>query len=359
MKQMFTSASQALGQLIDWRLVLSSLIALLAFMLGARALAANMINGAGATFPEPIYTKWFSEYQKKNPAVAINYQGIGSGGGIRQLIAGTVDFGASDSPMTDDEAAKISKKILHIPTVLGAVVVSYNLKVKEQLKLSGLVVAEIFSGEIKKWNDAKITALNPGVALPDTAIVVATRSDGSGTTAVFSEFLAQVSPAWKGKASKTVNWFKGSVGAKGNAGVAGLIQQNEGTIGYIESVYAIQNKLAYAQIQNKKGKFTVPETDNISASIPAKLIPEIDKKDFKVSVINADGDKVYPISALTWLLIPSEMPKEKGQSLVQFMEWIMTDEGQKMASELNYAPLPKELRTKVIARLKTIKLQMQ
>ncbi|MBX3016900.1 MAG: phosphate ABC transporter substrate-binding protein PstS [Bdellovibrionaceae bacterium] len=359
MNKLFASASKNLGQIIDWHLVLSSLIALLAFVIGARALAAPMINGAGATFPEPIYTKWFSEFQKKNPTIAINYQGIGSGGGIRQLIAGTVDFGASDAPMTDAETAKVSKKVLHIPTVMGAVVVSYNLKLSAPLKLSGPVIAEMFNGTITKWNDAKVVALNPGVALPDKQVIVATRSDGSGTTAIFSEYLAQVSPAWAGKAGKTVNWFRGSVGAKGNAGVAGLIQQSEGAVGYIESVYALQNKLPFAHVQNKKGKFVAPDVANISASIPAKAVGDIEKQDFKSSIVNADGDAVYPISALTWLLVNEEMPKEKGEQLVQFLNWTMSDEAQKMATDMNYAPLPKELRTKVLARMKSIKLQLQ
>lgn len=359
MNKLFASASKNLGQFIDWHLVLSSLIALAAFVLSARALAAPMLNGAGATFPEPIYTKWFSEFQKKNPTIAINYQGIGSGGGIRQLIAGTVDFGASDAPMTDAETAKSSKKILHIPTVMGAVVVSYNLKLSAPLKLSGPVIADMFSGKITKWNDPQIAALNPGVALPDKAIIVATRSDGSGTTSVFSEYLASVSPDWKGKAGKTVNWFRGSMGAKGNAGVAGLIQQSEGAVGYIESVYALQNKLPFAHVQNKKGKFVAPDVANISASIPPKAIGDVEKQDFKVSVVNADGDKVYPISAMTWLLVFEEMPKDKGEQLVKFLNWTMSDEAQKMASDMSYAPLPKELRGKVLARMKSIKLQMQ
>lgn len=357
MRNPLSTTSRTLGHFIDVNLLLSSVLALAVFLLAARAMAGTMINGAGATFPEPVYTKWFSEFQKKNPSAAINYQGIGSGGGIRQLIAGTVDFGASDAPMTADEETKAVKKVLHIPTVLGAVVVSYNLKLKEPLKLTGPVVADIFAGTIKKWNDGKIAELNKGVALPDLPIIVATRSDGSGTTAVFSEYLAAVSPAWQGKAGKTVKWFDGSVGAKGNAGVAGLIQQSEGTVGYIESVYALQNKLAFAHIQNKKGKFVAPTVDAISAAIPVKGIAQIEKNGFKASTINADGDKAYPISSLTWLLIFEQMPKDKGETLVQFLNWIMTDEGQKYATELNYAPLPKELRTKVLAAVKGIKLQ--
>lgn len=330
---------------------------LVSSFLSSFASAGMMINGAGATFPEPIYTKWFSEYQKKNSAVAINYQGIGSGGGIRQMIAGTVDFGASDAPMSVEEAAKLSKKVFHIPMVMGAVVVSYNLKLAAPLKLSGTVIAEIFSGDIKIWNDPKIAALNTGVTLPATPIIVATRSDGSGTTSIFSEYLASVSPAWTSKAGKSVNWFRGSMGAKGNAGVAGLIQQSEGSVGYIESVYAIQNKLPFAQIQNKKGKFLSPDSASISAAIPAKLVADIVKKDFQISIINSDADQAYPIAAMTWLLIFEEMPKDKGQPLVSMIEWALSDEGQKMATDLNYAPLPKELRTQVLAKLKTVKLK--
>lgn len=346
-----------LSHLFDLHLLLTSLLAAAVLVVGLRAMAAPMLNGAGATFPEPIYTTWFSEYQKKNPSVAINYQGIGSGGGIRQLIAGTVDFGASDSPMSADEIAKSGKKVLHIPTVLGAVVVSYNLKLKEPLKLSGEVVGSIFDGSIKSWNDPKIVALNPGVNLPVMPIVVATRSDGSGTTAVFTDYLQSVSPAWKGKAGKTVNWFRGSMGAKGNAGVAGLIQQAEGGVGYIESVYAIQNNLPFASIQNKKGKFVLPTLESISASVPVKSIADIEKNDYKVSVVNADGDGVYPITAMTWLLIFDSMPKEKGQMLMGFLEWSQSDEAQNKAKELNYAPLPKDLRTRILKTLKTVKLQ--
>lgn len=348
-----------LSHLFDMHLVFTSLIALSALLLGIKAMAADvgMINGAGATFPEPVYTKWFSEYQKKNPKVAINYQGIGSGGGIRQLIAGTVDFGASDAPMTEEETGKAGKKVLHIPTVMGAVVVSYNLKLKEPLKMSPEIVAGIFDGTIKTWNDPKLAALNPGVALPALPVIVATRSDGSGTTAVFSEYLAKAYPAWQGKPGKTVNWFKGSVGAKGNAGVAGLIKQAEGTVGYIESVYALQNNLPFALIQNKKGKFVGPDVENIGASIPAKQLPEIEKQDYKVSVVNADGDKVYPISAMTWLLVFDSMPKDKGQAILGFLDWAMSEDAQKIAKDLNYSPLPKELRAKVQKTLKTVKLQ--
>ena len=337
--------------------LMNLLILAVALILSSKALGSNMINGAGATFPEPIYTKWFSEYSKKNAGQSINYQGIGSGGGIRQLIAGTVDFGASDSPMTEDEVKKSAKPVVHIPTVLGAVVVSYNLKLDKPLKLTGPVVGEIFAGKITKWNDAKIAALNSGLKLPDTAIIVATRSDGSGTTAVFTDYLAKVSPEWTGKAGKTVDWFKGSLGAKGNAGVAGFIKQAEGTIGYVELVYAVENKLPFALIQNKKGKFIEANLKSVSASVPKKLIPQIVKSDFKVSVTDSVEADAYPIAGLTWLLAFDPMEKEKGKTILDLLVWTQSDEAQKMAESLNFAPLPKELREKVLARLKSIQLK--
>lgn len=319
--------------------------------------ADTMINGAGSTFAEPIFTKWFAEYRKVKPEISINYQGIGSSGGIRQFLAGTVDFGATDTPMNAEEATKTTKKVLHVPVVMGAVVVSYNLKLSAPLKLTGPVVAEIFDGRIKKWNDPKIVALNKGVALPDLPIIVVTRADGSGTTAVFTEYLSMVSPEWQGKAGKTVKWFPGSVGAKGNAGVAGMIQQAEGSVGYIESVYALQNKLPFAHLQNKRGKMVGPELANISAAVSKAKVAEIDKAEFKASVVDADGENAYPIAAMTWVLVYEEMPKDKGQPIVDMLQWVLSEGGQKMTSEINYAPIPKELRDKVLTRVKAVKLQ--
>lgn len=356
MKKQFTSAAKTIGKFVDLTLVLSSVIALIAFTIGARALAAPMLNGAGSTFAEPILTKWFAEYGKKDSTTQVNYQGGGSGAGIRQLIAGTVDFGATDSVMTPEELKKARTTVAHIPVVMGGVVVSYNLKLAQPLKLTGAVVAQIFEGGITKWNDPKITALNPGLAIPDMPIIVATRSDGSGTTAVFSEFLEKSSPAWKGKTGKSVNWFKGSMGAKGNAGVSGLIMQAEGTVGYIESVYALQNNLPYALIANAKGKFVGPTLESVSASIPAKLVAQIAKEDFKTSIVNSEAADAYPISAMTWLLIYEQMPKEKGEALMKSVRWILSDEAQKHVKDLKYAPLPKELRTKILARLDQVKL---
>lgn len=338
-------------------LVISTLIAGVLLLVATRAFAADMmINGAGATFPDAIYTKWFSEYRKVDPQITINYQGIGSGGGIRQLIAGTVDFGASDAPMTEEEMKSAGKTVVHVPTVLGAVVVSYNLKLAKPLKLNAAVLSQIFLGKINKWNDPQITALNTGSELPNQAIIVATRSDGSGTTAIFTDYLSKVSTDWKGKAGKTVDWFKGSVAAKGNAGVAGLVKQNEGTIGYIELIYAVENKLPYALIQNKAGQFVEANLKSVSAAAE-KSVGEMTKNDFKLSITNADGKAAYPISSFTWLLINDPMPKDRGQKIVQFLNWSLSNAGQKMAQEMNYSELPKSLRDKVLARVKTIQLK--
>jgi phosphate transport system substrate-binding protein len=350
-----------LDSFIDTKLVISSLLAALLLFVATKSFAADskntsMINGAGATFPEPLYTKWFNEYRKVDSSTAINYQGIGSGGGIRQLISKTVDFGASDSPMNAEEKKSAGQPVLHIPTVLGAVVVSYNLKLEKPLKLDGLTVADIFSGKIKKWNDAKIQALNAGVSLPNTEIIVATRSDGSGTTAVFTDYLEKISEDWKGKASKTVDWFKGSVAAKGNAGVAGLIKQNEGTIGYIELIYALENKLAFAHIKNKAGTFVEASAKSVSAAA-AKATPDMEKNDFQMSITNADGKDSYPISTFTWFLFYQEMAKDKGATLIKLTKWALGDQGQKMAQDMNYAPLPKELRAKILSRLNQVKLK--
>lgn len=340
-------------------MILSSLLALViaaaVFLISSKASAGILINGAGATFPEPIYTKWFTEFQKVDKDVTVNYQGIGSGGGIKQLTAGTVDFGASDAPMTAEETKAAPQAVIHIPMVLGAVVVSYNLKLDKPLKLTGPITADIFSGKITKWNDPAIVKLNPGLSLPDKAIVVATRSDGSGTTAVFTDYLAKVSPEWQGKAGKTVNWFKGSVGAKGNAGVTGLIKQAEGAVGYVEMVYALENKLPYVWIQNKSGEFIEANLKSVSAAA-ASLQKDVEKNDFKYSITDAPGKGVYPISTFTWMLVYEKMDKVKGEKLIQFFKWALDEKGQKIASELNYAPIPKDMRPKIVAKLKAIQL---
>jgi len=354
---MSLKSAPKLSRYFENQMLLTSLIGLMALLLSIRVFAATVaLTGAGSTFVEPVMTKWISEYQKKDASVSVNYQGIGSGGGIRQLSAGTVDFGASDAPMTADEEKGAQKPVVHIPTVLGAVVVSYNLKLEKPLKLDGTTVADIFSGKITVWNDARIQKLNAGVKLPETAITVATRSDGSGTTAVFSDYLAKVSKDWVGKAGKTVDWFHGSVGAKGNAGVAGLIKQSEGTVGYVELVYAAENKLPFATLLNKHGDLVEASTKSVSLAAGGKVVELMTKNDFKLSITNSDAAGAYPISSFSWLLIYDGMAKEKGQPLLDMVKWALTDSAQDMASSMNYAPLPKALREKVLARLSKVKV---
>ncbi len=319
--------------------------------------AAQLINGAGATFPEPIYIKWFSELKKVDPATSINYQGIGSGGGIKQLTAGTVDFGATDIPMTTQESASLKSPVIHIPTVLGAVVVSYNLKLDKPLKLTPDVVADIFSGKITKWNDERITKINTDQILPNKNIIVATRADGSGTTAVFSDYLSKVSPDWKNKAGKTVDWFRGSIAAKGNAGVTGLIRQSDGAVGYVELVYALQNKLAFAHIQNKSGQYIEANTKSVSAAATGKVAQDMIKNDFKMSITDSDVKTAYPISSFTWILVGESLPKSKGEKIVKMLEWSLGKTGQSMAEEMHFSPLPTELQKAVLARVKKIKIQ--
>jgi len=327
--------------------------------LALTALAAGQavqINGAGASFPYPIYTKWFSEYGKIHPDVQINYQSIGSGGGIRQLTAQTVFFGASDGPMTDEQLKGAPGLILHFPTVLGGVVPVYNVTgVTAPLKFSGKVLADIILGKITKWNDAAIAALNPGVKLPAEDITVAHRSDGSGTTYTFVDYLSKVSPEFKQKVgvNTSVNWPVG-VGGKGNEGVAGLVKQTPGTIGYVELIYAIQNKIPFGSVQSADGEFLQASLESVTAAAAgaAKSMPA----DFRVSITNAPGKGAYPISSFTWLLF-YEKPtdKQRGKIMVDFMRWALTD-GQKYCAELGYSPLPKEVVALVTEALKKIQL---
>lgn len=314
------------------------------------------LNGAGSTFAEPLYTKWFSIYQKTDKSNQFNYQGIGSGAGMKQLLAGTVDFAGSDDPMKEEDSAKAKAHVLHVPIALGAVVISYNLPLEKTLVLSGPVIAKIFNGTIKKWNDAEILKLNANAKLPNLDIAVATRADGSGTTAVFSEYLSKVSPEWVGKNGKTVDWFKGSIAAKGNAGVAGLIKQSPGTIGYIELVYAQENKLSFATLQNKAGKLIEASAKSVSAAA-AHVKTEALAKEFKISITNSAEDTAYPISAFTWLLIFDKMPKEKGTAIVNFARWAMSADAQKSASEINYAPVPEEIRAEALKKLADVKFE--
>ena len=316
------------------------------------------LTGAGATFPYPLYSKWFSVYAGKT-GVKINYQSIGSGGGIRQLSEGTVDFGASDSPMSDEEMSKAKGgPILHIPTVLGAVVITYNVPgLTVPLNLTGRAIADIFSGRITKWSDTRVTSLNPGVKLPATDILVVHRSDGSGTSYIFTDYLTNAVPAWAtsvGK-GKEVKWPVG-LGAKGNEGVAGQVQQTPGAIGYVELAYAKQNNLPSAAVENKAGKRVLPSVASATAAAAgaAQALPA--NTDYRISIVNAPGPDSYPISSFTWILVyQHQTDAAKGKKLIDFLNWALT-EGEAEASSLDYAPLPSSMASSVKARLTTIDL---
>jgi len=316
--------------------------ALLAIFAAAPAWAQN-INAAGATFPYPIYSKWFDEYHKLHPSVQINYQSIGSGGGIRQLLDKTVDFGASDGPMTDEQLQQAGFKIFHFPTVLGAAVPSYNIPgVTGELKFTPDALAGIFLGKVTKWNDPAIASANPGVKLPADDIVVIHRSDGSGTTYIWTDYLAKVSTDWQSKVGKntSVNWPVG-LGGKGNEGVAGLLKQTPDSIGYVELIYAIQNSLPYGTVKNSSGEFIKASLAGVSAAAAgaAKSMPD----DFRVSITNPPGKDAYPISSFTWLLIPAQIqdPAKKA-AIKDFLTWMLTS-GQQFCEPLAYAKLPKEV----------------
>jgi len=335
--------------------ILAIVAAGLAALAGVAAAQNVQINGAGATFPYPIYSKWFSEYNKLHPEVAINYQSIGSGGGIRQMTAQTVFFGATDGPMTSEQQYAAPGAIVHLPTVLGGVVPIYNIEgLTGELKFTGKVLADIIMGKITKWNDNAITALNPGAKLPATDITVAHRSDGSGTTYIFVDYLSKASPEFKKTVgvATAVNWPVG-VGGKGNEGVAGLVKQTPGSIGYVELIYAKQNKISYGSVQNLEGEFVSASLESVTAAaqVAAKQMP----KDFRVSITNAPGKGVYPISSFTWLLLyESPSDKQRSKMMVDFMKWALTD-GQKFAADLGYAPLPAEVVALEMEALKKIK----
>jgi len=325
----------------------------LALALALPALGQTTLNGAGATFPYPMYSKWFNEYHKIHSDIEINYQSIGSGGGIRQVLAGTVDIGASDGPMSDEQLEQAKTKILHIPTVLGAVVPAYNVPgVTEEIKFTPDVLAGIFIGKITSWSDPAIAKANPGVKFPSQDIIVAHRSDGSGTTYIFTDYLSKVSADWQNQVGKgtSVKWPKG-LGGKGNEGVAGMIRQIPGSIGYIELIYAVQNKIPYGSMKNASGNFVKASLESVTAAAASmKFMPA----DFRVSITNAPGKDSYPISSFTWLLIPVQSKDAaKGKIIVDFLNW-MLDDGQKMTAALTYAPLPESVVGKVKAAVKQI-----
>lgn len=313
--------------------------------------AQMLINGAGATFPQPIYTKWFDAYSKIDPSVRFNYQGIGSGGGQKQILSETVDFGASDGPMSNESLAKAPRPLWHIPTVAGAVVVSYNLPGDPTLKLDGPTLAGIFLGTITKWNDPAIAGQNPDIKLPDADIIVVHRADGSGTTFCFTDYLSSVSSEWKSKVGKgtAVSWPTG-FGAKGNPGVAGQIKQSPGAIGYVELAYAKENKLPFADMKNAAGNYITPSLASVTAALASADIPA----DFRFSMVNPPGPDAYPISTATWLLVYAQQKDAaKGAKLVAFLKWAYSD-GEKMAADLDYAPLPDSVLARVNARVAAI-----
>ena len=315
--------------------------------------AQTTLNGAGATFPNPMYSKWFNEYHNMHSDIQINYQPIGSGGGIRQLQAGTVDFGASDGPMTDEQLRDTKFKVLHIPTVLGAVVPAYNVPgVTGEIKFTPEALAGIYLGSITNWNDKVIAKANPGVNLPNQEIIVVHRSDGSGTTYIFTDYLSKVSPEWANGPGKgtSIKWPKG-IGGKGNEGVAGSIRELPGSIGYVELIYAVQNKISYGSVRNSSGAFLKATLEGVTAAAASvKTMPA----DFRVSITNAPGKDSYPISSFTWLLIPVQSKDAaKGKIISDFLKWMVTD-GQKMAEPLTYAPLPDGVAKKVQEAIKQV-----
>lgn len=332
-----------------------SIIAVGILAFAAMGASAQNLNGAGATFPYPIYSKWFSEYNQQHPSVKINYQSIGSGGGIRQVSDGIVDFGASDGPMSDQQMAAAKVKTQHIPTVLGAVVPVYNIPgVNKDLNFSGDVIADIYLGKITKWNDPRIVKDNPGVNLPAKPILPVYRSDGSGTTYIFTDFLSKVSQEWSSKVGKntSVKWPVG-IGQKGNEGVAGMVRQSPDSFGYVELIYALQNKMSFGTVKNASGKFVKASTEGVTAAAAAaaKTMPA----DYRVSITNAPGATSYPISSFTWLLVPTHSSDAtKMKTLKEFLNW-MLDHGEGEASSLSYAPLPKQVQDmvrKTVAQIK-------
>jgi phosphate transport system substrate-binding protein len=326
--------------------VKKSLVAAMLFVLAMSAAQAQKLTGAGATFPYPIYSKWFSEYSAAHPGVEINYQSIGSGGGIRQVTAGLVDFGATDGPATDEQLAASKTKLIHIPTVLGAVVPIFNVPGVNDVKFSSDVLADIFLGKISNWNDARIAKDNPGVKLPDQKIIVVHRSDGSGTTYIFTDYLSKVSSEWANGPGKgaSPSWPVG-VGGKGNEGVAGLVRQLPGSLGYVELIYALQNKISYGEVKNAAGNWEKASIEGVTeAAASIKVLPA----DYRVSITNAPGADAYPISSFTWLLVPLKSPDPaKGKVIKDLLSWIVNS-GESEVSAFSYAPLPKSVAEKVL-----------
>jgi phosphate transport system substrate-binding protein len=332
------------------------LLALAGILLLTTPAAAQRLTGAGATFPNPIYTKWFDAYSKKT-GVQINYQSIGSGGGIRQFTEGTVDFGASDGPMNESQIQAVNGNVLHVPTILGAVVVTYNLPSLGQtrLKFDGNLLVDIFMGRVTNWSDQKIAALNPGVKLPDLDLVVVHRSDGSGTTYVFTDYLNKFSREWKDKVgyATSVNWPVG-LGGKGNEGVTQQVKQVEGALGYVELIYAISNKLPYAEVKNASGNYIAPSLESVTAAAAGMKLEK--DTDFRVSITNAPGEQAYPIASFTWLLVKKDnRDPAKAKLIRDFLTWMISPEAQQMASQLHYAPLPAPVVSLIQARLPTLK----
>ena len=330
------------------------LVLVVCLLLAVPAFGQTTLNGAGATFPNPMYSKWFAEYSKLHSDVQINYQPIGSGGGIRQVTAGTVDFGASDMPMTDKQLQDAKIKILNIPTVLGAVVPAYNIPgVSGEVKFTPEILAGIFLGKVSRWNDKAIASANPGINFPDKEVIVVHRSDGSGTSFIWTDYLSKVSPDWKAQvgADTSVKWPVG-MGGKGNEGVSGLVHQLSGSIGYVELIYAVQQKINYGSVRNSSGNFVKASLESVTAA--AASAPKM-PADFRVSITNAPGKDAYPIASFTWLLIPTpSKDPNKGKILSDFLGWMVTD-GQQMTSTLTYAPLPDNVAAKVKEAIKQVK----
>jgi phosphate transport system substrate-binding protein len=334
-----------------------TLFLMVALIGGGTARAQLLINGAGATFPYPIYSKWFDEYVKVDPSVRFNYQSIGSGGGIKALRDKTVAFGASDAPLSDAQLAQMPAPVLHFPSVMGAVVLAYNEpNVHQQLKLTGPVIADIFLGKVVKWSDPEIAALNPGLKLPDDQIVTVHRSDGSGTSYIFSDYLSKVSPEWSAKVGKgtSLKWPVG-LGGKGNEGVTAVVQQTAGAIGYVELIYALTNKIPFALLQNHDGAWINASLSGVTAAAATATIPD----DFRVSITDAPGAASYPISSFTYLLVyKTQTDKAKGEAITKFLKWALSD-GQKDANGLNYAPLPDAVVAKEVKQIDAISLPAQ